>query len=53
MYYNFWLKVVLERNLHLKVLELCGLAPMRVILGRSNKYLTSGLVLYMHKFIGG
>jgi hypothetical protein len=39
MLYNFYFKVILERSLHLKMLELCGPAPIGLKPSRSNRYL--------------
>jgi hypothetical protein len=38
MLYNFCFKVVLERNLHLKMLELCGPALIGLKPSKSNRY---------------
>ena len=40
-----YFKTATERNLHKKMLELCGLAPIRLEFGRSNKYPIMVLVL--------
>jgi hypothetical protein len=45
MLYNFCFKVVLERNLHLKMLDLCAPAPIGPKPGRSNRYLFSIMML--------